>query len=289
MLSESMTIAAESLRITQPAVSRLIKELEGQLQFKLFKRVGNRLTPTHEGTILFAEVDRLYVGIDSIAKIATDLRHTKAGSLRIASMSSLAMSCVPEAINLFHADRPAVNLMLSSSNSVRTLELLAGRQYDIGFVHYAGEFPGVDLRPLPSIEVVCIIPASYEIASKKIITPEDLRDLPFISQGRNLPLRRKIDQIFSKLKIPRKTVFEIDLAASVISLVSAGLGISLIDPFSARTFENRKYVIRPFSPKLNFDVLAATPSHYPNSKLCDEFTNILEELVKNMQNSPVYN
>lgn len=82
------------------------------MKFRLFRREGNRLIPSHEGTILYAEVDRFYVGIDRIAKIASDLRHTKAGSLRIASMGALSLSCITEAIRLFHLDKPSVNLTL---------------------------------------------------------------------------------------------------------------------------------------------------------------------------------
>ena len=75
MLTGSMTIAAEFLRVTQPAVSRLVKDLEKHLKFRLFRRQGNRLIPTHEATILFAEVDRFYVGLDRIAKIEIGRAH----------------------------------------------------------------------------------------------------------------------------------------------------------------------------------------------------------------------
>lgn len=285
MLTGSMTVAAEYLGITQPAVSRLIKDLEAHLKFRLFRREGNRLIPSHEGTILYAEVDRFYVGIDRIAKIANDLKHTKVGSLRIASMGALALTCMTEAIRLFHAERPAVNITLESLHSPIILEFVAGRHFDIGFAQTSGGFPGVDLTPLPPIEAVCIVPAHYPIAHKQILEPEDLRDLPFISLGKNSPLRFQVDQLFETLKIPRHVILECSLAASAISLVTAGLGVAFVDPFTATTLRSDKYVIRPFRPRLTFDVLVVTPSHHQNSKLCSEFAAIVRGLFKSMQSA----
>lgn len=287
MLTGSMTIAAELLRVTQPAVSRLIKDFETELKFRLFRREGNRLIPSHEGTTLFAEVDRFYVGVDRIAKIAADLRHTKAGSLRIAAIGALVLSCMTEAISQFHAERPAVNLTLENLNSRSILELVAGRHFDVGFAQVSGEFPGVDLTPLPPVEAVCVVPAHFPLAQKQTIVPEDLRDLPFISLGRNSPLRLKIDQLFGDVQVPRHQVLESSLAASVIALVASGLGVSVVDPFSATALGDSRFVIRPFTPRLTFDVLVVTPSHHQNSRLCREFSGIVKVLFKSMQASHI--
>lgn len=283
MMTGSMTIAAELLRITQPAVSRLIKELETHLEFRLFRRDGNRLIPTHESTILFAEVDRFYVGIDRIAKIATNLRHTKAGSLRIATMGALSLSCITEAIRLFHVDRPEVNVTLESLNSRSILELVAGRHFDVGFAQVSGEFPGVDMTPLPPVEAVCVVPVHYPVAQKQTIAPEDLRNLPYVSLGKNSSLRLKIDRLFEEVQVPRHEILECTLAASIIALVASGLGVSVVDPFSATTFSGNRFVIRQFRPRLTFDVQVVTPSHYQNSRLCGEFSSIVKTLFKSMQ------
>ncbi|MBL6653909.1 MAG: LysR family transcriptional regulator [Reyranella sp.] len=287
MLTGSMTNAAEFLRITQPAVSRLVKDLETHLKFRLFRRAGNRLIPTHEGTTLFAEVDRFYVGIDRIAKIASDLQHAKAGSLRVASISALSLSCITEAIKLFHIDRPAVSVMHESLNTRLILELVAGRHFDIGFADASGEFPGVDLTPLPPVEAVCVLPPNHPVARKQSIGPDDLRDLPFISLGKSSTFRLKVDRLFNDARIPRQEILETTLAGSAIALVASGLGVSIVDPFSVSTLRGRRFVVRPFRPRLTFDVVAVTPSHHQSSKLCSEFSGIMRRLFKSMRATPV--
>lgn len=283
MMTGSMTVAAELLRVTQPAVSRLIKDLEADLEFRLFRRDGNRLIPTQEGTILYAEVDRFFAGFDRIEKIATNLRQTRAGSLRIAAIGSLSLSCMTEAIRQFHADRPAVNVTLESLNSISILELVAGRHFDIGFAQVGGEFPGVDLSPMPPVEAVCVIPADYDIAEKPVIVPEDLHGLPFISLGKNSPFRLKVDQVFESAGVRRQEILETSLAASVVAFVASRLGVSIVDPFSATAFANSRFVVRPFRPKLTFDILAVTPSHHHNSRLSGEFVRIMKVLFRSIQ------
>lgn len=280
MLTGSMTAAAEMLKVTQPAVSRLIKDLEAELNLRLFRREGNRLVPSHEATILFAEVDRFYVGLDRIAKTANDLRHAKVGALRIAAIGTLSLSCITQAISILHIARPAVNISLESLNTHQTLDLVAGRHFDVGFAQAVAEFPGVELTPMPSIEPVCVVPASYPIAEKEYLEPHDLAGLPFISLGRNSSQRMKIDQLFDDLGIARQMVLQTSLAASAIRLVASGLGVSIVDPFTANYLDSPDVVTRPFKSSFRFEIVAARPTHYQQSRLCREFIEIVVDLFK---------
>lgn len=280
MLTGSMSVAAKKLKITQPAVSRLIKDLEAEMKLLLFRREGNRLIPTHEATILFTEVDRFYVGMDRIAKIANDLRHAKVGSLKIASVHALSLSCVTEAISILHANRPNVDVTLESLHSHLILDLISGRHFDVGLAQFNGEFPGVDLTPLPFVEAVCVVPAHYPIAARECLEPSDLQNLPFISLGPNSPLRLKIDQLFDRVGVARQIHLQTTLAASAIALVASGLGITIIDPFTAAFLGGTGVVTRPFKPSIRFDVAVATPSHHQRSRLCQEFIGIMMDQFK---------
>ncbi|MGY8669090.1 LysR family transcriptional regulator, partial [Bradyrhizobium sp. UFLA05-109] len=77
MMTGGITAAADAMNVTQPAVSRLIRDLEEIVEITLFERVASRLVPTAEGTRLFREVERLYLGLDQIAQAAEDIRRHK--------------------------------------------------------------------------------------------------------------------------------------------------------------------------------------------------------------------
>src|SRR5262245_31811929 len=89
MMTGGITAAAEAMNVTQPAVSRLIRDLEAAVRVPLFERQGTRLVPTPEASQLFREVERLYLGLDQIAQAADDIRQHKNIVLRIASVTSL--------------------------------------------------------------------------------------------------------------------------------------------------------------------------------------------------------
>jgi DNA-binding transcriptional LysR family regulator len=88
MMTGKMTAAAELMAITQPAVSRLIRDFEFATKLRLFDRRGNQLTPTQEALTLMQEVERAFIGLSRIKAFAEEVRHQNAGMLRNATSKS---------------------------------------------------------------------------------------------------------------------------------------------------------------------------------------------------------
>jgi DNA-binding transcriptional LysR family regulator len=124
------------------------------------------------------------------------------------------------------------------------------------------------------------VPAHYEIAQKEVLEPSDLKNLPFITLGRNSPLRIKIDQAFEDAGVFRQELLQTSLAASAIGLVASGLGVSIVDPFTASYLSPNGVVRRPFKPRIAFDVSVVRPAHYQHSRLSQDFIEIMVELFK---------
>src|SRR5438270_2131331 len=110
MLTASTVRAAEVMHVTQPAVSRLVRELQDALELRLFERRGTRLVPTSEAVSLYAEVERSFVGMERIAQAARDLRARRAGRLRIAAMPALCNGFLPRFTGGFLAAHPQLDL-----------------------------------------------------------------------------------------------------------------------------------------------------------------------------------
>ena len=90
VLTGGVGAAASLINVTQPAVSRLIRDLQSHLGLVLFERRGTGLVPTSEALSLYAEVERAFVGLERIEQMATELRTRRAGFLRIAALPALA-------------------------------------------------------------------------------------------------------------------------------------------------------------------------------------------------------
>lgn len=282
MLTGGMTSAADMVRITQPAISRLIRDLEGELGFQLFERIGNRLRPTPEAVILFKEVSRHYEGIERIGRLAVDLKKSRTGSLRIACYTGPALSFMSDIIEAFIADRPDVSIFLDTISSETVLELVALLQYDIGISLIEGDYPGLTIEPLLMFSAVCILPASHPLAAKDVITPQDLEGESLICLGPNSLLGMKTDAVLAAHKVTCTRRIESSLALSICNLVSRGLGIGIVDPFAAHFHSDANLCRKPFAPAIPYNFAIALPSGKGPTRLVDEFRTAIHAGLKSL-------
>ncbi|AGW95456.1 MULTISPECIES: LysR substrate-binding domain-containing protein [Cupriavidus] len=281
MVSGSMTVAAELLKISQPAVSALIRDLEKRLEIRLFRREGNRLIPGAEAQRLFREVDKFYQGMEQIERVALDLKSARIGTLRVASMHTLGLSLLTEGVRQFSLSRPDLAISLDVRNSLGVLELAAAHQIDIGFVQMSGtEYPGVDVFPLPSVAAVCVLPRGHALARKKSLKITDLQDQPLISLSRNSPVRMRLEMELEAAGVTCKRSVVTSLGHVACSLVAGGLGLTVVDPFTARRVRDSGVVWRPLLPAVKFHFSMVLPTHQPRSKVVEDFIKVVKELFK---------
>jgi DNA-binding transcriptional LysR family regulator len=93
--------AARALSVSQPALSQILLHTEDDLGFSLFRRVKGRLVPTAEAEELFPEADRVFEELEELRRLARELRHGKAGVVRLAASAPPALSIVPHALKSF--------------------------------------------------------------------------------------------------------------------------------------------------------------------------------------------
>ncbi|WP_186425609.1 LysR substrate-binding domain-containing protein [Cupriavidus metallidurans] len=281
MVSGSMTVAAERLKISQPAVSALIRDLEKRLEIRLFRREGNRLIPGAEAQRLFREVDRFYQGMEQIERVALDLKSARIGTLRVASMHTLGLSLLSECVRQFSLSRPELAISLDVRNSLGVMELAAAHQIDIGFVQMSGdEYPGVDVLPLPSVAAVCVLPRGHALARKRSLKITDLQDEALISLNRNSPVRMRLEMELDAAGVTCKRSVVTSLGHVACSLVAGGLGLTVVDPFTARRVRDPGVVWRLLSPAVQFQFSMVLPSHQPRSKVVEDFIKLVKEQFK---------
>jgi len=279
MSTGSMTLAAELLKVSQPAVSRLIKDLESNLSIRLFRREGNRLIPGEEARRLFREVERFYRGIESIELIAHDLKTARVGTLRIATISALGLGFISDGIRAFSEKHPQVTVSLDICPSQGVLELVTANQVDIGYIGFMGtEYPGIDIFPQPDVAVVCVLPRDHPLAKKETVSVVDLDGQPIISLRSDSPLRMRIEMAFDAASVKYRPVMETTYALSACSLAAAGLGITLSDPFTAIHLHDPRVVCRPITPKIPYTFSMVFPSHQPRPKVVDNFISEMKTL-----------
>src|SRR3954471_15327173 len=181
MLTGSMTAAAAKLHTSQPNVSRAIAQLETEIGYELFDRLPGRVLATRGGEALFKEVERAFVGLDSVSEAARGIREMGAATLRVPAAASISVTAVPRAIRMFSKRYPSMRLVLETSQSSTIANWVATRHCDVGFVSYVSDKPGVEASVIHTERAVCIMPASHPLARKKLIVAKDLLGERFIS------------------------------------------------------------------------------------------------------------
>ena len=259
MLTGGITAAAGLMNVTQPAVSRLIHDLQARLGLRLFERRGARVVPTGEAHSLYREVERSFVGIDRILGAAIELRERRAGTLRITSLPALANSYLPRFVGRFLATRPGLDLVLLGLTSRAVLDRVATGQCDFGFAELPVEHPAVTVEPLAPVPAMAVVPARHRLAKRHRLRPEDFDDEPFISLGHATLMRFRIDAAFSNAGVRRQMRVETPLSIIACAFAAAGVGLAIVDPFTARLY-GRDVVAVPFDPRIDveFGVLYPT-------------------------------
>lgn len=277
MLAGSMTAAAEILRVSQPAVSRLVQDLEFTLDMKLFDRHGNRLTPRQESLALFKEVSRYYSGLERIAHVAAEIRAGLSGELRVATFNALSFGFAAMAIDSLLKNRPNISVYHETEASRAILELVSLQEYDIGIVQISGEYPGVEIERLPMPEALCVLPPNHRLCRKRRIDVSDLAGENLISLGRSSPLRVRLDAALQEAGIECRRLVETTLAATACDLVMLGHGIAVVDPFTVRSHASRRVAARPFTPSLPVEIAMVFPANQPRAVITENFAAIIRE------------
>ena len=281
--SGSVTDAAAQMCITQPAVSRLLSDLEGEIGFKLFVREKRRLTPTTEGMALFDEVERSFMGLDVIRYAAEEIGEYRRGSLRISCMPAMALSFLPRVITEYCVERPRISVALHIHSSQRVLQHIATQQFDLGFSSLTSPHSGVISVPFFEAPLVAVLKKGHRLAKKRSINAKDFKDETFISLGTNYPTRQLVDAVFIAAGVRPKSAIETQLSFSVGQLVSQGAGVSLIEPVTADEMSKLGLIeVRRFEPPIMYKYFMVAPSLRPKSMLSESFVSIVASKLKNV-------
>ncbi len=278
MMAGSTSEAALLLNISQPAVSRSLQNLEASVQQQLFIRRNGRLHPTREAERLFDELDDLYSRFDHVANVMKNLRPAGDGHLQVLASTPMAQSFLPRAFASFRENWPNVNISLRVVVKRETVRWLESQQFDLALLTSPVDYPAAFVERIVAVEAVCILPAGHRLARQPVIDAGDLAEESFISIVPDTTLRLRVDAAFKSQGVERRYMqLETQSGASICQMVSAGLGVSVIDPFNADAFRWMGIEVRPFRPRVRFDYGLMFPMHRQPRPLVEDFAALLRE------------
>lgn len=275
MLAGTVSGAAVLLGVSQPAVSRLIGRLEKELRLTLFDRSTGRLAPTAEAQILYDQVERTFVSVDKIREVAAAIGTAQAGHLYVSALPAIGLGFLPGVIEDFHHAHPQVTVTAEVNMSARVEEAVAAQHVDLGI----GEFPfrrtGLETEVFCRAPEYLAVPTGHPLAERPHVKPGDLHAMPFIALTRDQVGRHMLDRVFARAGVVRRIVAETQVNAVLCDMVARGIGVGLIDPFTAADFVGRGIVAVPFRPRVEFRLGILYPTHRPLSRVARAFLTVL--------------
>jgi len=277
-LNGTVSAAARALNVSQPAVTKTLRHAEQLLGFPLFDRRGGRLVPTDDAHMLFGEVADIHERVASLRQTTRNLRHGS-GSLRVSVLPSLALDILPRAVARFSRKHPDVFFDLQTLHHEEIGRVLYEREADVVIAYKAP--PGLPVISdwLGEGEMGLLYRREDLPDSPARISLDKVSDRPFISLAQSGPigdlLRRELGRSGLELdEVVSARTFYIGSA-----LVREGIGMAVLDNFTARSAVDEAVAFSPLQPTLAFDVFAMTLESRPFSHAATEFLDIFRACI----------
>lgn len=254
MTLSSMTKAAAMLGITQPAVSRLILDFQQAVGFQLFRRQRNGAIPTDDALRLYDEVEKLFIGLDQLNARVSEIRTLQTGRLDIVAMGLYANGLLPDLIARFMKKHPGIAVSLDSQPHDKVLDWVVSRRSDIGFTTLPVHNAPLAVHRLVARQAMCVFPAGDDLEARRTVDIADLSGRSFVSFPRGTPFRYQVDSLFDRAGVAREMSIEATTHEAVCNLVAAGVGVSIVSPFSPHLRRNPRLAFRTFTPVIAIEL-----------------------------------
>lgn len=268
--SGTVTAAAQSMGISQPAISNLLAQLQDQTNLKLFEREKGRLVPTPEATILYREIDTVVRGLSQVRLAVSNLQDQRVGTLQIASTHALSFGFMTKLLSEFMSQHPDVDAEFQTRYSPNIQQWVASGLTEIGVSELPILDENLDWEPMRFLCKLAI-PIDSPLADLQELGPEDLDNVPFIVMGADHMIHYRTKEMFLKTNSRLRIKCRTHLFRTLLEFVKNGLGVALIDPFTLAFDDGQGYVVRPFRPDVFLEMALIRHKSRAVSALGDSF------------------
>jgi DNA-binding transcriptional LysR family regulator len=269
------TAAAQSLGLTQPAVSRLISDLERTVGFVLFERRARGLVLTIDGEHLLAAVDRSFSGLDMIADAAVAIKRHATGMVRIVSMAVYSDGFVADAIGFFLAENPLMRVESAVASMPEILHGLSLEEFDLGVGTIPIGSEAIDARQIGRREAVLVFPPGTAPAH----AGWDVFERPFLAMPQDNPFRASFDAAMTAAGIKPRIACEFRNQRAACRACLAGAGIAMVEAATAAEFAHLGLEARPFPGGLDWPVAILVPRRRELSAAAIRLSELLEKSI----------
>lgn len=274
----SLSAAAEAMHLSQPAVSRLVANLEREVGFALFHRDRRALRPTDEARRFHREAERILASVEQLSTVARDIRRGAGSRLRVVAMARLATGLLPDAAAAFRAAIPEVDLTLETHHRRDMERWLTGRQFDVGLGPLPIGEATLDVEPLGTLPAVAVFARGGPFAGRASVSAAELTPHPLIALTPDTLLQGQTEAIFAAAGAAPTVGLRTSSSQVACLLAAKGLGYAVTDPMTAAPLGDAVEAI-PLAPRFELTYGVLWPRGQPRSPAARRFASIAGEVM----------
>lgn len=283
----SISAAARDLNVSQPSVSKVLRHAEDQLGYDLFERGKAGMKPTAAAHELFSKAKDVYGDVRALNQLAKNIRERRGGHIRLGVLPSLGLSVVPEAIALSRARNPEISFEINTLHSNEIAEALFQQGCDIAIGYGEQDNPRLLTQELGRSELMLVARHDQFGPDGGPVMLADLDGLEIVSLRDSGPCGDLFSDQLSRAGVSLREVVTARTHYVAMSLVSYGVGIAVVDSFTAAFNENPSLSMHRFADPIRYSVNAITADtvdpgtgeRTAQSELVNGFLDVLREVI----------
>lgn len=242
---KNFTRAASHCHLSQPAFSALIKSLEDSVCLKLFDRSTRHVQLTPEGERFLHSALRIQAELQACEKAMRDTALLAQGRVAVALLPSLAAGWLPDVLQQFLGQHPGVEVAVLDVLSEPCIAAVGNGEADFALAAIRADTPDLQAELFCSDDFHLVCREDHPLAAQERLGVADLLPWPFVHLARHSSVRQYLDAAFFPQSM--HTLVEVEQLATVMGLVHAGLGVSVVPALSLFHFDKPGLITRPLS------------------------------------------
>jgi DNA-binding transcriptional LysR family regulator len=280
----SFTKAAETLFMTQPAVTFQIKQLEERFNMRLFERGRGKMALTPAGEVVLEYADRIMALSAELEMRLREMTKQLAGPLLIGASTTIAEFLLPRVLGEFKTLHPEVQPKLDVGDSGTIESRVAEHTLDVGLIEAPSQLPSLVTESFCEDELQVIVTPQHPLAKLKSISPKQLVPYPYVSREAGSGTREFTDLYFRKAGIASSSievVMELGSPEALKGVVGTGLGFAILSKATvAKEQKLGDLVAIPLTPRLIRSLSVVSPKEKFRSRLVNTFVEFAAARLK---------
>ena len=280
----NITAAAQALYISQSAVSQSIKQLERDLQTRLFARNSRGVTLTAEGQMLYEYVRSAMGLLETGEEKLSQTRELQMGQLTIGASDTVTSQFLLPYLDTFHKRHPAIHIQIISGRSHKVLGLLQSGKVDIAFASTPQEGASLETFPCLATHSIFVAGAEYPCDFRHVYTLEEIAAFPLILLERKASSRLYLERFFLQNGLKLNPEIELGARSLLVDLAAIGFGVAgVTEEFVRKELDSGRLK----KLKTSFEIPARSVdmcllSDVPQSAAAERFTDFVKDSLSKL-------